>query len=88
MQDNFSWAEMCDISSFRRVGVMARIRHHSPHIVLVLLGGNDICSHSSFSPQLVASGLCLLATELLANEVKQVGLCQIERRYQWHHCSF
>ena len=60
------------VSSFRTAEVMARTRHQSPHIVLVLLGGNDICSRSSFSPQLVGSGLCLLATELLAIGVRQV----------------
>ena len=54
------------VSPFRSVGVMARIRQHSPQIVLVMLGGNYICSLSSCSPHLVASGLCLLATELLA----------------------
>ena len=68
------------ISSFRRADVMARTRHQSPHIVLVLLGGNDIHSRSSLSPQLVGTGWCLLATELLAIGVRQVGICQIERR--------
>ena len=66
---------------------MARIRHHTPHIVFVLLGGNAICSRSSFSPQLVASGLSLLATELLAIGVKKVGLCPIENRGKWLQCS-
>ena len=83
MRNHFSWDQRCDSQFFWGGGVadvMARIRHHSPHIVLVLLGGNDICSRSSCSPQLVASGLCLLATELLAIRVKQVGLCQFEHR--------
>ena len=69
------------VSSFRGAGGMARIRQNSPHIVLVMLGGNDIGSRS---PHLVASGLCLLATELLAIGVQQVGLCQIEHRGKWH----
>ena len=66
---------------------MARIRHHLPHIVLVLLGGNDICSGSSCSQHLVVSGLCLLATEVLAIGVKKVGLCQIEHMGKWRQCS-
>ena len=74
-------------SSFRGAGGMARIRQHSPQIVLVMLGGNDICSRSSCSPHLVASGLCLLATELLAIGVQQVGICQIEHRGNWRQCS-
>ena len=72
------------VGSFRGAGIMARIRQHSPHIVLVMLGGNDIGSRS---PHLVASGLCLLATELLAIGVQQVGLCQIEHRGKWRQCS-
>ena len=56
----------------------------SPHIVLVLLA-TTFALVPRFHPQLVASGLCLLATELLAIGVRQVGLCQIERRYQRHH---
>ena len=72
------------VSSFCSAGVMARIRQHPPQIVLAMLGGNDICSRS---PDLVASGLCLLTTELLAIGVQQVGLCQIEHRVKWHHCS-
>ena len=75
------------VSPLRGVGVMARIRQHSPHIVLVMLGGNYICSRSSCSPHLVASGLCLLATELLAIGVQQAGVCQIEHRGKWRHCS-
>ena len=58
-------------SSFRRADVMARIRRESPHLVLVLLDSND-CYRSSCSQQLVASGLCLLATKLLAIGVKQL----------------
>ena len=72
------------VSSFRSAGVMARIRQHSPQIVLAMLGGNDICSRS---PHLVASGLCLLATELLAIGGQQVALCQIEHQGKWRHCS-
>ena len=72
------------VSSFRSSAVMARIRRHSPQIVLTMLGGNDLCS---LSPHVVASGLCLLATELLAIGVKQVGLCQIEHRGRWRHFS-
>ena len=72
------------VGSFRGAGIMARIRQHSPHIVLVMLGGNDIGSRS---PHLVASGLCLLASELLAIGVQQVGLCQIEHRGKWRQCS-
>ena len=76
------------VSSFRGAGGMTHIRQHSSHIlVLVMLGGNDICSCSSCSQHLVASGLCLLATELLAIGVQQVGLCQIEHRGKCRQCS-
>ena len=47
------------VSSLRGAGGMARIRQQSPHIVIVMLGGNDTGSRS---PHLVASGLCLLAS--------------------------
>ena len=37
------------VSSFRGAGGMARIRQHSPHIVLVMLGGNDMLSFPALS---------------------------------------
>ena len=36
------------VSSFRGAGGLARIRQHSPHIVLVMLGGNDMLSFLVF----------------------------------------
>ena len=36
------------VGSFRGAGGMAHIRQHSPHIVLVMLGGNDMLSFLVF----------------------------------------
>ena len=78
MQNLFSGNPGCDSQSFPRCGCHGA---YPPGLATDSLG-DDRCS-----PHLVASGLCLLATELLAIGVQQVGVCQIEHRGKWRHCS-
>ena len=78
-----------------RIAVLVMPVSKAENIVLYIILYMYTCQNKDFlppflppflpSPQLVVSGLCLLATELLAIGVRQVGLCQI--RNQWRNCG-
>ena len=76
------------IKTFREPATITRISARVPDIVITLLGGNDLDGKSPPPPEAVGSQLGRLGDELLALGVRQVCLCQIERRKKWRHFDF
>ena len=60
----------------------------SPTLSLPSLGCNDVDGKFPPPPEAVGSQLGRLGDELLALGVRQVCLCQIERRKKWRHFDF
>ena len=76
------------IQTFREPATITRISSRVPDIVITLLGGNDLDGKSPAPPEAVGLQLGRLGDELLALGVRQVCLCQIERRKKWRHFDF
>ena len=76
------------IQTFREPATITRISARVPDIVITLLGGNDLDGKSPPPPEAVGLQLGRLGDELLALGVRQVCLCQIERRKKWRHFDF
>ena len=68
------------IKTFREPATMTRISVRVPDIVITLLGGKDLDGKFPSPPEAVGSQLGKLGDELLALGVRQVCLCQIDRR--------
>ena len=67
---------------------MTRISVRFPDIVINLIGGNDLDGKFPSPPEAVRSQLGRLGDEWLTLGVRQVCLCQIERRKKWCHFDF
>ena len=76
------------IRTFREPATMTRISARVPDIVITLLGGNALDGEFPPPPETVGSQLGRLGDELLALGVRQVCLCQIERRKKWRHFDY
>ena len=76
------------IKSFREPATMTRISARVPDIVITLLGGNDLEGKFPPPPEAVGSQLGRLGDDLLALGVRQVCLCQIDRRKKLRHFDF
>ena len=76
------------VRTFREPATMTRISARVPDIVVTLLGGNDLDGKFPPPPEAMGSQLGRLGDELLALSVRQVCLCQIERRMKWRHFDF
>jgi len=62
---------------------MSRVLACRADVVILHIGGNDICARSASSPIMVAMDVLRLARRLLESGTKRVAVCQVCRRRSW-----